>query len=123
MTHHEPTEDYYSILEVAQTASTELITQAYKRLALELHSDRNPNPNAVATFQLLGEAYETLKDDDRLRAYDRIYPSILQELKSKQKAETQSQSNTLTTYNVSTQPESYKREQARRRGSGSTSRE
>lgn len=35
------TEDYYRVLEVSQTATTELIRKSYLRLALKHHPDRN----------------------------------------------------------------------------------
>jgi curved DNA-binding protein CbpA len=44
-------EDYYMILEVNSTAGLELITKSYRCLALKLHPDRNPKPNATEAFQ------------------------------------------------------------------------
>ncbi|KAF1844714.1 DnaJ-domain-containing protein [Cucurbitaria berberidis CBS 394.84] len=70
------TEDYYMILEVGQTATPELIIRSYRRLALKLHPDRNAKHDATEAFQLLGKAYETLKDENKRRAYDIFYPSI-----------------------------------------------
>ncbi|SMY29260.1 unnamed protein product [Zymoseptoria tritici ST99CH_1A5] len=65
-------DDYYLILEVESSATAEEITQSYRRLALKLHPDRNDRPNATQAFQKLGQAYETLKDDDERRKYDRL---------------------------------------------------
>ncbi|KAF2498963.1 DnaJ-domain-containing protein [Lophium mytilinum] len=70
------TEDYYLVLEVVQTATPELINRSYRRLALKLHPDRNAKHDATEAFQLLVQAYETLKDENKRRAYDLIYPSI-----------------------------------------------
>ncbi|KAI0973649.1 DnaJ domain-containing protein [Xylaria arbuscula] len=70
------TEDFYMILEVDQTATTEAINRSYRRLALKRHPDRNADRDTTAAFQLLGEAYETLKDESKRRAYDILYPSI-----------------------------------------------
>ncbi|KAF2703352.1 DnaJ-domain-containing protein [Pleomassaria siparia CBS 279.74] len=70
------TEDYYMILGVEQTATPQLIVSSYKRLALKLHPDRNAKHNATETFQLLAQAYETLKDEGKRRDYDLIYPFI-----------------------------------------------
>ncbi|PQE13476.1 hypothetical protein CJF32_00005384 [Rutstroemia sp. NJR-2017a WRK4] len=72
------TEDYYMILEVAQTATIEQVVRSYRRLALNLHPDRNAKSNVTQAFQQLGRAYETLKDESKRRAYDLIYPSIKQ---------------------------------------------
>ncbi|KAG8163970.1 hypothetical protein KVR01_005888 [Diaporthe batatas] len=82
------TEDYYAILEVEQTARPELITKSYKRLALKLHPDRNPKRNATEAFQMLGQAYETLKDENTRRAYDLLYPSIIASRNSSQSSQT-----------------------------------
>ncbi|KAI9712911.1 MAG: hypothetical protein M1812_006780 [Candelaria pacifica] len=70
------TDDYYMLLEVEQTASTELIAKSFKRLALKLHPDRNAKHDATEAFQKLVGAYETLKDGSKRQAYDLIYPSI-----------------------------------------------
>ncbi|PVH84043.1 DnaJ-domain-containing protein [Cadophora sp. DSE1049] len=70
------TDDYYLILEVQQTATLEAITKSYRRLALVLHPDRNPRSNATEAFQILGRAYETLKDSSQRRSYDLLYPGI-----------------------------------------------
>ena len=67
------TQDYYNTLGVDQNAPLELITRAYRRLALKLHPDRGGSTQA---FQLLGLAYETLNDENKGRAYDQIFPSI-----------------------------------------------
>ncbi|RDW77879.1 hypothetical protein BP5796_05731 [Coleophoma crateriformis] len=73
------TDDYYTVLEVVQTATPEQITRSYKRLALKLHPDRNAKQDATEAFQLtlkLGRAYATLKDESKRREYDIVYPSI-----------------------------------------------
>ncbi|PQE06064.1 hypothetical protein CJF30_00005023 [Rutstroemia sp. NJR-2017a BBW] len=82
------TEDYYMILEVVQTATPGQIIKSYRRLALKLHPDRNAKHNATEAFQLLGRAYETLKDESKRRAYDLIYPSIPRNRPSPQTGET-----------------------------------
>lgn len=56
----EITEDYYAILEVSQTASSDTIRKSYRRLAVLLHPDKNPNrPDATAAFQLVSLAPAT----------------------------------------------------------------
>nr|POE56249.1 chaperone protein dnaj [Quercus suber] len=71
------TEDYYMVLELSQTATSEQIKKAYRRLAPLVHPDRNANKEeSTKNFQLLGQAYETLSDEDQRREYDRIYPTI-----------------------------------------------
>ncbi|KAI2473688.1 DnaJ-domain-containing protein [Annulohypoxylon bovei var. microspora] len=67
--------DYYRILEVSETASTQQIRDAYKRAALKTHPDRvsASSPDRAARtrkFQLVNDAYYTLSDPTRRREYD-----------------------------------------------------
>ncbi|KAI9648481.1 hypothetical protein NHQ30_003115 [Ciborinia camelliae] len=82
------TEDYYMILEVVQTATSDQVVQSYRRLAKKLHPDRNTSHDATEAFQLLGRAYETLKDESKRRDYDVIYPSIKRSSPSPQATQT-----------------------------------
>jgi len=64
-------ENFYTILEVPETASKEDIKKAYRRLSLKWHPDKNPgNTDAISKFQKISEAYETLSDDARKQSYD-----------------------------------------------------
>ncbi len=64
--------DYYEILGVHRDASAHSIKQAFRRLALIHHPDRNPNnvQNAQRRMQILVEAYEVLSDTEKRRNYD-----------------------------------------------------
>jgi len=65
--------DYYKILGVAQTASADEIKDAYRKLALKYHPDRNPdNEEAENKFKEAAEAYEVLSDADKRRTYDQF---------------------------------------------------
>ncbi|AEH08145.1 Chaperone protein dnaJ [Candidatus Protofrankia datiscae] len=63
--------DYYAALGVPKDASAADIKKAYRRLALELHPDKNPgDPKAEARFKEVSEAYDVLSDETRRREYD-----------------------------------------------------
>ena len=71
--------DFYKILGVSKKADTNTIKKAYRKLAKELHPDKNPDdPEAESKFQDLGVAYETLKDPDLRKIYDRGGEDALQ---------------------------------------------
>ncbi|HEY2761679.1 MAG TPA: molecular chaperone DnaJ [Pirellulales bacterium] len=64
--------DYYEVLSVERNASTKDIADAYRKLALKYHPDRNPNnADAVVMFKESAEAYEVLSDSDKRSRYDR----------------------------------------------------
>jgi len=63
--------DFYIILGLAPGASGADIKRAYRRLARRYHPGINPGDRAAETyFGRISEAYETLVDPDRRRAYD-----------------------------------------------------
>ena len=63
--------DYYDVLGVARNASEEELKRAYRRLAMQYHPDRNPEPDAEARFKEINEAYEVLGDAEKRARYDR----------------------------------------------------
>ena len=62
--------DYYKILELDKTDDQSKIKQAYKRLALKWHPDKNNSPNASDMFKKINEAYTILGDPERKKIYD-----------------------------------------------------
>jgi DnaJ-class molecular chaperone len=64
--------DLYSTLGVARGASEADIKKAYRKLAKELHPDRNKdNPAASERFSKVTHAYDILTDKDKRAQYDR----------------------------------------------------
>lgn len=54
----------YSVLGLKPGASKREIKQAFRRLAMVWHPDRNPSPLAVEHFKRIRNAYEALQDND-----------------------------------------------------------
>ena len=64
--------DPYSTLGVARGASEKDIKSAYRKLAKELHPDRNKdNPKAAERFSDVTKAYDLLNDKDKRAKFDR----------------------------------------------------
>lgn len=65
----------YKILQVDPTAEPEIITAAYKRLALKYHPDVNASRDSTVRMQEINEAYQTLNDPNKRQIYDRLRKS------------------------------------------------
>ena len=65
--------DYYEVLGVIKSASSEEIKKAYRKLALKYHPDRNKgDKSAEAKFKEASEAYHVLSDKERKTNYDQF---------------------------------------------------
>ena len=63
--------DYYKVLGVNKSATTDEIKSAYRKLARKHHPDLNPNDKeAHKKFQQLNEANEVLSDAEKRKKYD-----------------------------------------------------
>jgi curved DNA-binding protein CbpA len=64
--------DPYTLLGVSRGADDAAIKSAYRKLAKELHPDRNKdNPKAAEKFAEVTNAYDLLSDKDKRARYDR----------------------------------------------------
>ena len=67
----DPTKEYYEILGLKESASTEEIRKAYRKLALHYHPDRNRgDATAEERFKAISEAYAVLMDPDKRKLFD-----------------------------------------------------
>ncbi len=65
--------DYYQALGVDKNATPKEITKAYRKLARDLHPDKNPD-DAVAEekFKTVASAYDVLGDEAKRKEYDEV---------------------------------------------------
>jgi curved DNA-binding protein len=65
-------EDYYQILGVEKTASSEEIKRAYRKLAHQYHPDKGGSAEMAEKFKKANEAYQILSDPAKREQYDRF---------------------------------------------------
>jgi molecular chaperone DnaJ len=64
---------YYETLNCKKGATVEEIKTSFRKLAMEVHPDRNPGDHtAEVRFKEINEAYDVLKDGQKRAAYDRF---------------------------------------------------
>src|SRR5512144_2612528 len=65
--------DYYGMLGVKKSASSEDIRKAFRKLARKYHPDVNPNnKTAEEKFKALSEANDVLSDPKKRKIYDQL---------------------------------------------------
>ncbi len=62
--------DYYEVLGVSKTASTDEIKKAFRKLAMRYHPDTNSSHASEEKFKEINEAYEVLNDQKKRAKYD-----------------------------------------------------
>jgi len=62
--------DYYEVLGVSKSDSTDAVKSQYRKLALKFHPDRNKSPEAGEHFKEISEAYAVLSDPKKKQLYD-----------------------------------------------------
>ncbi len=68
------TPDYYAILGLLRDATPEQVKRAYLEAAQRLHPDKNQAPGETEIFLEVQQAYETLSNPKRRKAYDISLP-------------------------------------------------
>src|SRR5215471_3387252 len=73
-------ENLYSVLGVPKDADAETIKKAYRKLASQLHPDKNPgNKKVEERFKHVNHAYDVLSDAKKRKLYDEFGEEGLRE--------------------------------------------
>src|SRR3984957_12801805 len=65
--------DYYGVLGVKKSASTDDVRKAFRKLARKYHPDVNPGDKAAEEkFKTLSEANDVLSDPKKRKIYDQV---------------------------------------------------
>lgn len=62
--------DYYELFGVSKSAPEVDIKKAYRKLALQLHPDKNTAPGAEEAFKKVNKAWDVLSDKSKRSTYD-----------------------------------------------------
>jgi len=61
---------HYDVLGVSEDASQKAIKEAYRKLSLKWHPDKNKSKDASKRFSQITEAYGILSNKDKRKKYD-----------------------------------------------------
>ncbi|KAL3619985.1 hypothetical protein CASFOL_034897 [Castilleja foliolosa] len=64
--------DYYEILGLEKSCSSEDIRKAYRKISLKVHPDKNQAPGAEEAFKMVSKAFQCLSDDEGRKRYDLV---------------------------------------------------
>lgn len=63
--------DFYEIMDIKKEATESEVKKSYRRLALQLHPDKNGAPGADEAFKMVSRAFQVLSDGDKRAHFDR----------------------------------------------------
>lgn len=65
--------DFYKVLGIKYTDNQKIIHDAFRKIALKYHPDRNKERGSEEKFKEINEAYKILSNKDTKFEYDMIY--------------------------------------------------
>ena len=94
-------QNHYQVLGVPASASAEVIKQAYRRLATQLHPDKHGgDPRYEEQFKAVAAAYRVLSDPGRRAQYDYQLHQAAQRAESQRRAEAQAAGSGPSVYHM-----------------------
>ncbi|KAK6161685.1 hypothetical protein DH2020_005066 [Rehmannia glutinosa] len=64
--------DYYEILGLEKSCSSEDVRKAYRKISLKVHPDKNQAPGAEEAFKMVSKAFQCLSDGESRKRYDLV---------------------------------------------------
>ncbi|KAL3839840.1 hypothetical protein ACJIZ3_024431 [Penstemon smallii] len=64
--------DYYEILGLEKSCSSDDVRKAYRKLSLKVHPDKNNAPGAEEAFKMVSKAFQCLSDEENRKRYDLV---------------------------------------------------
>ncbi|KAG7021811.1 Chaperone protein dnaJ 49, partial [Cucurbita argyrosperma subsp. argyrosperma] len=62
--------DYYEVLGLEKSCSTEDVRKAYRKLSLKVHPDKNNAPGSEEAFKAVSKAFQCLSNEESRKKYD-----------------------------------------------------
>lgn len=101
--------DYYQILDILPSATKQEIKEAYRKMSLRWHPDRNPGVDVTEMMQDINEAYKILNDDISRTRYDKEYQEFIRQRENR-KPEQQERKSESRNYDYDVHDEDLKQD-------------
>lgn len=107
--------NHYQILGISRNADSKEIKQAYKKLAVKFHPDKNNGDKYFEErFKEIQESYEILINQQKKSEYDRIYDSFFSNKQRENYSHSQSTYKNTSTSNSNQKETEQKREEKKK---------